>query len=166
MDRKCAANRSEVTCFILSWQQVVIGQNCPEIHLHYTYMYILICVTDPLVSTETSTMPEWSGVRMPPGELSHWAPLEGCEMLFPCPIVAFHTERTKQELCLCPHLLLTLQPATVVNRNTAVSLHWAHVWSLQVSPAPWSCSGSLLAPFSSLTAVTSLSWGPCPDGRQ
>lgn len=34
-------------------------------------MYSLIYVTDPLVSTETNTMPERSGVRMPPGELSH-----------------------------------------------------------------------------------------------
>lgn len=129
MDGKSAGNRNEVTCFILSWQQVIIGQNCPEIRIHVC-MYSSVSVTDPLVSTETSTIPERSGVRMPPGQLSHWSPLEGREMLFPCPIVAFCMERTNEELCLCPHLLLTSQAATVVNRNTAVPLPWAQVWSL------------------------------------
>lgn len=34
IDRKSTANRREVTCFIHSWQQVIICRDCPEIHTH------------------------------------------------------------------------------------------------------------------------------------
>lgn len=97
-----------------------IGENCPEIHLH---IWLNTCNTSFGVYWDKHNASLiWS--QMPPGELSHWAPLEDHEMLFPCLVVPFCTGKTKQELCPCPQLLLTLQPATVVNRNTAVSLPW------------------------------------------
>lgn len=105
-------------------------------------------------------MSEQPGVWMPPGELSHRAPLGRCEMLSRCPVVA-----------LCPHLLLTLQAEALLNRNTAVSLPWAQAWGaddswpmilqLEGFSQPFPVS---VQPLRSPTAGTSHSRGSCPPG--